>query len=186
MKVAEELKDEQMIARTKTLIAARQKKLREYIKETNKMYGKKYDILTRDYAREQIQSADVIKEKQKIKDYHAKELEKLKEKYGYHGFPKTVEEYQSLLYNKDTGQAMHAYIKARKERSIEPVVDYRYYIDTVNEYRRLTKNMKTKQGTKLNGLSDHSIGRIPGAHHDYSHLDKKVNPTLQIGISVKM
>lgn len=43
-----------MIARTKTLIAARQKKLREYIKETNKMYGKKYDILTRDYAREQI------------------------------------------------------------------------------------------------------------------------------------
>ncbi|WP_206672600.1 phage minor capsid protein [Ligilactobacillus salivarius] len=54
LKVAEELEDEQMIARTKTLIAARQKKLREYIKETNKMYGKKYDILTRDYAREQV------------------------------------------------------------------------------------------------------------------------------------
>ena len=55
LKVVEELEDEQMIApRTKTLIAARQKKLREYIKETNKMYGKKYDILTRDYVREQI------------------------------------------------------------------------------------------------------------------------------------
>ena len=54
LKVAEELEDEQMIARTKTLIAARQKKLREYIKETNKMYSKKYDILTRDYARKQI------------------------------------------------------------------------------------------------------------------------------------
>ncbi|EIA31832.1 hypothetical protein SMXD51_08629 (plasmid) [Ligilactobacillus salivarius SMXD51] len=51
LKVAEELEDEQMIARTKTLIAARQKKLREYIKETNKMYGNKHDILTRDYAR---------------------------------------------------------------------------------------------------------------------------------------
>lgn len=185
LKIAEELEDEQMITRTKTLISARQKKLREYIKETNKMYGNKRNILTRDYDREQIQSADVVKEKQKIKDYHAKELEKLKEKYGYHGFPKTVEEYQSLLYNKDTGQAIHAYIKARKERSIEPVVDYRYYIDTVNEYRRLTKNMKTRQGTKLNGLSDHSIGRIPGARHDYSHLDKKGNPTLRIGISVK-
>ncbi|PHY96939.1 capsid protein [Ligilactobacillus salivarius] len=114
LKIAEELEDEQMITRTKTLISARQKKLREYIKETNKMYGKKYDILTRDYDGEQIQSADVVKEKQKIKNYHAKELEKLKEKYGYHGFPKTVEEYQSLLYNKDTGQAIHAYIKARK------------------------------------------------------------------------
>ena len=54
LKIAEELEDEQMIARTKTLIAARQKKLREYIKETNKMYGKKYDILTRDYVREQV------------------------------------------------------------------------------------------------------------------------------------
>lgn len=54
LKVAEELEDEQMIARTKTLIAARQKKLREYIKETNKMYGNKHDILTRDYAREQV------------------------------------------------------------------------------------------------------------------------------------
>ena len=54
LKIAEELEDEQMITRTKILIAARQKKLREYIKETNKMYGKKYDILTRDYARKQI------------------------------------------------------------------------------------------------------------------------------------
>ena len=55
LKVVEKLEDEQMIApRTKTLIAARKKKLREYIKETNKMYGKKYDILTRDYVREQI------------------------------------------------------------------------------------------------------------------------------------
>lgn len=54
LKVAEELEDEQMITRTKTLISARQKKLREYIKETNKMYGNKHDILTRDYDREQI------------------------------------------------------------------------------------------------------------------------------------
>ena len=45
--------------------------------------------------------------------------------------------------------------------------------------------MKTKQATKLNRLSDHSIGRIPGARHDYSHLDKKGNPTFQISISVK-
>ena len=43
-----------MITRTKTLISARQKKLREYIKETNEMYGDKHDILTRDYAREQV------------------------------------------------------------------------------------------------------------------------------------
>ncbi|MGN8987970.1 phage minor capsid protein, partial [Ligilactobacillus salivarius] len=54
LKIAEELEDEQMITRTKTLISARQKKLRKYIKETNKLYGSKHDILTRDYDREQI------------------------------------------------------------------------------------------------------------------------------------
>ena len=54
LKIAEELEDEQMITRTKTLISARQKKLRAYIKETNKMYGNKRNVLTRDYDREQI------------------------------------------------------------------------------------------------------------------------------------
>lgn len=63
MKIAEELEDEQMITRTKTLISARQKKLREYIKETNEMYGDKHDILTRDYAREQV----IYKKKRLIK-----------------------------------------------------------------------------------------------------------------------
>ena len=70
LKIAEELEDEQMITRTKTLISARQKKLREYIKETNKMYGKKYDILTRDYAREQVVN----------KNHDSKEIEILKKR----------------------------------------------------------------------------------------------------------
>ncbi|WHS10362.1 polymorphic toxin type 50 domain-containing protein [Ligilactobacillus salivarius] len=70
LKVAEELEDEQMITHTKTLISARQKKLREYIKETNKMYGKKYDILTRDYAREQVVN----------KNHDSKEIEILKKR----------------------------------------------------------------------------------------------------------
>src|SRR5699024_9507751 len=114
LKVAEELEDEQMITRTKTLIAARQKKIREYIKETNKMYGKKYDILTRDYDREQIQSADVVIEIQRIIVDQYKELDKLKEKYRYYEVPKAVAQYLTLLYNKDTGEAIHTYIKARK------------------------------------------------------------------------
>ena len=70
LKVAEELEDEQMITRTKTLISARQKKLREYIKETNKLYGKKYDILIRDYDREQVVN----------KNHDSKEIEILKKR----------------------------------------------------------------------------------------------------------
>lgn len=50
LRVAEELGDDTMIANSKTLIANRQKKLRQLIKDTNK----NGQILARDYNREQI------------------------------------------------------------------------------------------------------------------------------------
>lgn len=52
LKAAEELGDEEMIDRTKTLIRARQSKMRDFIKDTNA--GHKTPILTRDYDRERI------------------------------------------------------------------------------------------------------------------------------------
>ena len=52
LKAAEELGDEEMINRTKTLIRARQSKMRDFIKDTNA--GHKTPILTRDYGRERI------------------------------------------------------------------------------------------------------------------------------------
>ena len=52
LKVAEQLGDQVMIDQTKTLLRARQAKLREFIKATNA--DRKVPILTRDYAREQI------------------------------------------------------------------------------------------------------------------------------------
>ncbi|MEO5291898.1 phage minor capsid protein [Limosilactobacillus sp. WILCCON 0053] len=52
LKAAEELGDEEMINRTKTLIRARQSKMRDFIKDTNA--GHKAPILTRDYDRERI------------------------------------------------------------------------------------------------------------------------------------
>lgn len=52
LKVAEELGDEEMINRTKTLVRARQSKMRDFIKDTNA--GHKTPILTRDYDRERI------------------------------------------------------------------------------------------------------------------------------------
>lgn len=52
LKAAEELGDEEMINRTKTLVRARQSKMRDFIKDTNA--GHKTPILTRDYERERI------------------------------------------------------------------------------------------------------------------------------------
>ncbi len=48
--VAEQLGDDQMVSQTKTLLSARQAKLRQFISDTNA--GKDPPILTRDYARE--------------------------------------------------------------------------------------------------------------------------------------
>lgn len=50
--VAEQLGDDKMISQSKTLLQARQAKLRDFIKETNA--GKDPPILTRDYTREKI------------------------------------------------------------------------------------------------------------------------------------
>ena len=50
--VAEQLGDDQMVSQTKTLLRARQAKLRQFINETND--GKDTPLLTRDYAREKI------------------------------------------------------------------------------------------------------------------------------------
>ena len=63
LKAAEELGDEVMVNQTKTLLRARQKKLREFIKATNA--DRKVPILTRNYDREQI-AKDVNVEKQQF------------------------------------------------------------------------------------------------------------------------
>lgn len=50
--VAEQLGDDQMVSQTKTLLRARQAKLRDFIKETNA--GRDTPLLVRDYTREKI------------------------------------------------------------------------------------------------------------------------------------
>ena len=182
LKAAEELGDVEMINKSKTLIRARQASLRQYIKETNA--GKKVPILARDYSREKVITGGE-KQTNFINNHRAKELAHLKQTYGPHGFPKDVQEYQHLLYNKSTGQAMHAYVAARQNRSIEPVVDYKHYVDTVKKFRNLTVGLKTQTGTPINGVSDHSIGRFFGARQDYSHLNKQQKPTRRVGTSVE-
>ncbi|KRL74542.1 phage minor capsid protein [Ligilactobacillus saerimneri] len=59
LKAAEDMGDEEAISRYKTLVRARQNRLREFIKETN---AGKHNILVRDYSREQI-SKNILSKK---------------------------------------------------------------------------------------------------------------------------
>lgn len=163
LKAAEELGDVEMQNKAKTLIRARQSKMRDFIKETNA--GHKTPILARDYAREK---AIGTHEKQKgyVNQYRAKELIRLKKTYGSHGFPKTTQEYQRLLYNKNTGQAMHAYVQARKKHTVEPVVGYKDYIHAKQRLDREVVGTQTSTGQVIKSYSDHTFDRIFGVRKD--------------------
>ena len=148
-----------------------QSKLREIVKNN--------DFLTRQYDREQIgnpriRSHEVLK----------KELAKLHKEYGPHGFPKDVQEYKKLLYNKDTGGIVNAYVKARRQGMVEPVVTYQDFINISREFDKKISGSYTKNGLLIKGLSDHAIPRIFGARFDHSHRDKKGDPIRRIGTNI--
>lgn len=174
LKAAEDLGDIDMINQTKTLLRARQTKLREFIKATND--NRKVPILARDYGRENIVRTDA-RYINYINQHRAKELARLKKTYGPHGFPKTVQEYQRLLYNKDTGQAMHAYVNARKQRTVEPVVSYKDYINAKKQLDQEIVGMTTSTGQVIKSYSDHTFDRIFGVRKD-------PHGKLRIGVSI--
>ena len=174
MKAAEELGDIDLVNQTKTLLRARQSKLREFIKVTNA--NSNVPILTRDYNRESVVGTDA-RHINYINQHRAKELAALKKKYGPHGFPKTAQEYQQLLYNEDTGQAMHAYVNARKQHTVEPVVSYTDYIHAKKRLDEEIVGMTTSTGQVIRSYSDHTFDRIFGVRKD-SHGKRR------IGVSV--
>lgn len=163
LKAAEELGDVDMINKTKILLHARQKSLREFIKHTNHEHEKV--ILTRDYSREKALGPHE-KQTNYINQHRAKELAGLKKTYGSHGFPKTPQEYQRLLYNESTGQAMHAYVQARKQHTVEPVVKYTDYIRTKKWLDKEVVGMTTSTGQVIKSYSDHTFDRIFGVRKD--------------------
>ncbi|WP_295728651.1 phage minor capsid protein [uncultured Limosilactobacillus sp.] len=175
LKAAEEIGDVDMINKTKTLLHARQKNLREFIKHTNHEHKKV--ILTRDYSREKALGPHE-EQTNYINQHRAKELVRLKKTYGSHGFPKTPQEYQRLLYNKSTGQAMHAYVQARKQHTVEPVVKYTDYIRTKKRLDKEVIGMTTSTGQVIKSYSDHTFDRIFGVRKDQ-------HGKLRIGVSIE-
>ena len=154
-----------MVTKTKSLIAGIQRQLREFIQQVNADSGKEYKILVRDYSREQAYNF-TRKHVAYINDYRRKEFNELIKEYGPHGFPKTAQEYQRLLYNKDTGQAVHAYVNARKQHTVEPVVSYKDYINAKEQLDQEIVGMATSTGQVIKSYSDHMFDRIFGVRKD--------------------
>ncbi|WP_270336065.1 hypothetical protein [Ligilactobacillus agilis] len=133
-------------------------------------------ILTRDYNRESVVGTDA-RHINYINQHRAKELAALKKKYGPHEFPKTAQEYQQLLYNEDTGQAMHAYVNARKQHTVEPVVSYKDYVNAKKQLDQEIVGMTTSTGQVIKSYSDHTFDRIFGVRKD-PHGNRRIGVSI--------
>ncbi|MCL8203633.1 phage minor capsid protein [Ligilactobacillus agilis] len=101
LKAAEELGDIDMVNQTKTLLRARQSKLREFIKATNA--NSNVPILTRDYNRESVVGTDA-RHINYINQHRAKELATLKRSTVLMGFQKQPKNTNSCCIMKIQGR----------------------------------------------------------------------------------
>lgn len=95
-----------------------------------------------------------------------KEYADLVGRFGVHGFPESAKEYNKLLYNKRTGRALNAYVKARERGTVEPVVTYQDYQDAMDRLNNEVIGTAASNGQVVKDFSDHLIDRIFGVKED--------------------
>lgn len=95
-----------------------------------------------------------------------KEYADLVGRFGVHGFPESAKEYNKLLYNKRTGRALNAYVKARERGTVEPVVTYQDYQDAMDRLNNEVVGTTASNGQVVKDFSDHLIDRIFGVKED--------------------
>ena len=61
---------------------------------------------------------------------------------------------------------MHAYVQARKNHTVEPVVRYTDYVDAKKRLDKEIVGMKTSTGQVIKSYSDHTFDRIFGVRKD--------------------
>lgn len=171
--LAEKLNDQSTAQFIKGRIRGYQKKLRVIVKEN--------DFLHRQYSRERAFTGtkEIKKGVQQSEVKLKKDWQQLRQDLGKHGLPKSLSAYRSALYNKDTRDVLHAYVKARKDGQVEPVVTYQDFSNYRAEFNRKIVGMKLSDGTKITELSQHTISRGFGARHDWTNKG-----LLRKGVSV--
>lgn len=95
-----------------------------------------------------------------------KEYADLVGRFGAYGFPESAKEYNKLLYNKRTGRALNAYVKARERGTVEPVVTYQDYQDAMDRLNNEVVGTTASNGQVVKDFSDHLIDRIFGVKED--------------------
>lgn len=128
LEYAERTGDKVGIAHYKAMLGNHRSKIRELVG--------KHDFLHRDYSREKVVTTLSKVDENKIQIKNAQrqaKLDNLADKFGNAGFPKNLDEYRKVLYNKGDSRALRAYVSARENGVVEPVITYKDFIGRANE-----------------------------------------------------
>ncbi|GEO77779.1 hypothetical protein FD29_GL001919 [Companilactobacillus mindensis DSM 14500] len=161
---SEKMKDVVGQSHYKDMLSRHRSQLRDVVKN--------YDFLHRDYSREKIATGLSKKESNRITqkriDQEAK-LNSLKKEFGKAGFPKDMDEYRRVIYNRSDTRALRAHTSGREKGIVEPVIRYTDFIAKSNELNTKLIGLKTKDGRTVESYSQHMIARTFDTKNDESH-----------------
>lgn len=95
-----------------------------------------------------------------IRDY--KQLQSYREELGKASLPKTLENYQKIVYNKSTKENFDHYIDARRRGSVSAVASFSDWQETDTRLRTVFVGQTTANGVKIASVSKHFVDRVIG------------------------
>ena len=96
-----------------------------------------------------------------IRDY--KQLQSYREELGKTSLPKTLENYQKIVYNKSTKENFDHYIDARRKGSISAVASFSDWQETNTRLKSTFIGQSVPNGIKITNVSKHFVDRVIGS-----------------------
>lgn len=163
--LAEQLGDDVGVLKYKQLVHKQQMALRQLVKNN--------DFLSRDYSREKDYSGKTASATDKT-NYLAKMYENQVKRFGKHGLPDEEEFQRIILAGGQEKKLLTSYLRARQQRTVEPVADFELYKSVDSELTEKLNGMTTADGQTITGHSLHAIDRIIGTRYEQESRKRRI------------
>lgn len=95
-----------------------------------------------------------------VRDY--KQLQSYREELGRASLPKTLENYQKIVYNKSDKENLDHYIEARRRGSVSAVASFSDWQETDTRLKAVFIGQTAQNGVKVTSVSKHFVDRVIG------------------------
>ena len=95
-----------------------------------------------------------------VRDY--KQLQSYREELGRASLPKTLENYQKIVYNKSDKENLDHYIEARRRGSVSAVASFSDWQETDARLKAVFIGQTAQNGVKVTSVSKHFVDRVIG------------------------